>query len=279
MSSLVLSRQFNISGLTYSICYNGSALSNGVYSIPNFVSKTDDIENIFVSISHAEIPNSFYLINQYNNIIHISSINYFLPFGNYNVSSLITALLLILPVTYSITYNTIYKKYTIINSSGNFSIDNTKSTITRVMGLGLTGTTVGTPFSTSFSVQLPNCVNFLPTPRVNIRCNKLKLQNFSSYDSSADILTTVQNNASQSGMITFINYTKSRYKIDVESINDLDIRITDDNNNDLNFNGVDWYIAIKVDYEYKLNYVGKKDAFSKILENNNEYLNMINDEN
>ena len=51
MSAVVLSRQFNISGLTYSNCYNGSALSNGVYSIPNFVSNTDDIENIYVSIS------------------------------------------------------------------------------------------------------------------------------------------------------------------------------------------------------------------------------------
>jgi hypothetical protein len=279
MSSVVLSRQFNISGLTYSNCYNGSALSNGVYSIPNFVSKTDDIENIYVSVSHCEIPNSFYLINKHNNTLHINSTYYYLPYGNYNVSSLITAMLLILPLTFSITYNTIYKKYTILNSSGNFSIDNNKSTITRIIGLGLTGTIVATPFSSGYLVQLPNCVNFLPTPRVNIRSNKMKLQNFSSYDSSSDILTSVQNNASQSGMITFINYTKARYKIDVESINDLDIRITDDSNNDLDFNGVDWYIAIKVDYEYKLNYVGKKDAFSKILENNNEFLNMMNDEN
>ena len=279
MSSLVLSRQFNISGLTYSNCYNGSALSNGVYSIPNFVSRTDDIENIFVSLSHCEIPNSFYLINKHNNTIYINYVYYYLPYGNYNVSSLITALLLILPSTFSITYNTIYKKYTILNNSITFNINNMNSTINRIMGLGLTGTTTSTPFSSGYSVQLPNCVNFLPSPRINIRSNKLKLQNFSSYDSSNDILTSVQNNASQSGMITFINYTKSRYKIDVESINDLDIRITDDINNDLDFNGVDWYITIKVDYEYKLNYVGKKDAFSKILENNNEFLNLMNDEN
>jgi len=268
------SRTFNLSALSYSVCNNGTALSNGYYSIPSFVSKTDEIESVYIMVAHAEIPNSFYLINKTNNCIVINNIAYYVVYGNYNASSLITALLTILPSSFSIIYNSIYQKFTIQNNTYGFTISYSKSTITRIMGLSRTADMDSLYLSPYFYATLPNVVNFLPNSRLSIRSSKLGLENFNAYDKSSDTLVSVQNNASQNGMITYINYTGSKYVIDIESLNDLDLRITDDNNNEIDFNGVNWFISLRIDYEYKNNYK-QLNSFRNILDNNNLYLQSL----
>ena len=142
------------------------------------------------------------------------------------------------------------------------------------MGLSRTNDMISV-LSGKYKITLPNCVCFLPTARICFRNTSLNLENF-----PADLLLSLQNNASQNGVILYTNNDSSRFHINIESVNELDIRVTDDNNRLLDFNGVNWFITLRVDYEYKI--TQNKNTFSKILKKNNEmllkYLEDLNDE-
>ena len=65
------------------------------------------------------------------------------------------------------------------------------------------------------------------------------------------IFLTVQNNGLQSGRILYQNYSNLKYRLKQYILQQFDIRFTDDSNNLLVFNGVDWFISFQIDIEYK----------------------------
>ena len=136
------SRIFNISSQS-GTKNNGSKNSNIDYYLPNFVSnqQDDDIVAVYLSIKNAEIPLSFYLVNEYNNIISINNVLYTLTQGNYNVKTFIISLKSLLGVNYTITYNSITYKIT-ITSSTTFTINFDKTTISRFLGVSSTSNTI-----------------------------------------------------------------------------------------------------------------------------------------
>ena len=265
----IKSRIFNLSSSPFSVAYNGTMMSSGKFIIPNFINHNENVNRVYLMVSHAEVPNAFYLVNQYNNILFINSVAYTIPSGNYNASNLMTTLLNLLPASFSITYSSIFQKYTISSTSA-FTISYLNSSISRIMGLNRTSDMVGVLANDKYTVTLPNCVNFLPTARLNVRSSILQLENFQSNDGSSDILLSLQNNASQNGVITYTNRSNLKYHVDLECVNEIDIRITDDSNRELDFNGVSWFLTLRVDYEYK--YISITNTFSKIIKNNNDFL-------
>jgi hypothetical protein len=60
-----------------------------------------------ISLVNAQIPYSFTQINKTNNVFYVSGTSYTIPVGNYNIYTLITALLAILPSGFNITINTL----------------------------------------------------------------------------------------------------------------------------------------------------------------------------
>ena len=265
----IKSRIFNLSSSSFSVAYNGTMMSSGKFIIPNFINHNENVNRVYLMVSHAEVPNAFYLVNQYNNNLFINSVAYTIPSGNYNASNLMTTLLNLLPASFSITYSSIFQKYTISSTSA-FTISYLNSSISRIMGLNRSSDMVGVLANGKYTVTLPNCVNFLPTARLNVRSSILQLENFQSNDGSSDILLSLQNNASQNGVITYTNRSNLKYHVDLECVNEIDIRITDDSNRELDFNGVSWFLTLRVDYEYK--YIPTINTFSKIITKNNEFL-------
>ena len=265
----IKSRIFNLSSSSFSVAYNGTMMSSGKFIIPNFINHNENVNRVYLMVSHAEVPNAFYLVNQYNNILFINSVAYTIPSGNYNASNLMTTLLNLLPASFSITYSSIFQKYTISSTSA-FTISYLNSSISRIMGLNRSSDMVGVLANDKYTVTLHNCVNFLPTARLNVRSSILQLENFQSNDGSSDILLSLQNNASQNGVITYTNRSNLKYHVDLECVNEIDIRITDDSNRELDFNGVSWFLTLRVDYEYK--YIPTTNTFSKIIKNNNDFL-------
>lgn len=271
------SRIFNLSASSFSVAYNGSMMSSGKFVIPNFILHNENVNHIYLSVSHAEVPNSFYLVNQYNNILNINNISYVIPVGNYNATSLLTTLATLLPVTITVTYSSSTLKYKFTSTLA-FTINYLTSTITRIMGLSRTANMVGVLSLGMYYLTVPNTVNFLPTARLNFRSSMLGLENFHSNDGSNDVFLALQNNASQNGLITYNNYGHLKYHIDLEGLNEIDIRVTDDSNRELDFNGISWFITLRVDYEYKMELVTTN--FSKIIKKNNELLSeLISSEN
>ena len=246
-------RIFNISSKNTSL--NDSFKSKLSISLPD-LSFHEKIENIYFSVQHAEIPNSFYVVNYTNNIIVINSISYTIPVGNYNANTLITALILLLP-TYTITYNSITNRYT-FNNTSSFTI-NSSSTCKSIIGLGNVSQS-----SISNSLTLPYSVNFVPLPRINLKSNFFHFNNFNGIDYSNDLFLSIQNNTNPNSMIHYLNQTGIKFKVEDKNITNFVISITDDDGNYINFNNQDTRISLQIDIEYISN-INNSLTFSDLL--------------
>jgi hypothetical protein len=244
---------------------NSSMNSNVSIPLPSLVSKVDEkIVNIFFKVIHGEIPNSFYLVNSANNTLIINSTTYTISSGNYNANSLLSSMQNLLPTGYTIAYNSNTLKYTFSYTSS-FTISKS-STILRIIG----GNTSADMVSSSNTFIMPYVVNFLPVPRINFKCSQLSFNNYNQGDKSSDMFLSIQNNSGLANMILYNNMTDLKYVFDNDNLTRLDIRVTDDFNNLIDFNGVDWYICFQLDIEYISNI--KQGTFTDILNNNNSTL-------
>lgn len=238
------SRVFNV-GSNSAIKYNnGSALSDIEVNFPNLTFKDKVVREISLSVTHAEIPNSFYLVNSTNNKLVINSSTYTITQGNYNAISFQTAISSFLTgLGISISFSIITNKYT-LTSATSFTIQTT-STCQRFLGVGsvaLSGT----------SVTSPNVCNFLPLSRLLIRSNAFGTQNFNGKDGSTNLILSVQNSSASGSLILWNNYSLLKYDIThVDNLNVIDLSITDDTGNLLDFNGCDWFMTFRIEYVYE----------------------------
>lgn len=239
---------YNLSSNSANVLNNGSLKSNLTFNIPNFIQSSDNIINIYFSVYSAEVPNSFYLINQYNNTLYLSdgstTTTYTITYGNYTISNLITTLQSLL-TGYTITYNSITLKITITHSTIPFQVL-ANSTISRILGLDDETDSV-----LSLSYTCPYVVNLLPQQKIHFRSNGLQLDTYNTYDKSTDIFLSLQNTAQLGGAIYYKNNSGNKYLLDINFLQKLDIRITDDKNRELDFNNCNWYLTLKIDYELK----------------------------
>jgi len=254
-------RQFNISSKG---AINGSYKSDVNISLPDLHFNEKNITNVLFSVDHCEVCNSYYLINDTNNKIVINSITYNIVFGNYNVNNFISALLSVIPSGFTVTYSSITNKLT-FNYTSNFTINASSDlcTINDILGLGnINITSIGN------SLVLPYVVNFLPLARINFRSNFFKFNNFSTTDNTTDIFLSLQNSAPPIGVIYYVNQTNTNFIINDVNITSINIDVTDDNNNLINFNNVDWFMTFTIKVDYKdLN--DPNNSFLTIVKNNN----------
>ena len=250
-------RIFNISSKNTSL--NNSFKSKLSISLPD-LSFHEKIENIYFSVQHAEIPNSFYVVNYTNNIIVINSISYTIPVGNYNATTLITALIVLLP-TFTITYSSITNRYT-FNKTSTFTINSTSS-CKNVIGLGNVDETAILNASV-YSLTLPYSVNFVPIPRINFKSNFFHFNNFNGVDFSNDLFLSIQNNTNPNSMIHYLNQTQIKFKVEDKNITNFIISITDDEGNYINFNNQDTRISLQIDIEY-ISSINNNLTFSDLI--------------
>ena len=239
----VKTRIFNISSKNTSL--NGSFKSKLSISLPD-LSFHEKIENIYFSVTHAEIPNSFYVVNYTNNTIVINSVVYTIPVGNYNALNLITALNLLIP-TFTITYSSITNRYTFTNASA-FTI-NASSSSRNIIGLGSSNETATLNLGI-YTLVLPYSVNFVPLPRISFKSNFFHFNNFNGIDNSNDLFLSIQNNTNPNSMIHYVNQTGIRFKVEDKNITTFVISICDDDGQFINFNNQDTRISLQIDIEY-----------------------------
>lgn len=260
---------------------NGSKNSNISYYLPSFVSNLDD-DNIFctyLSVKNAEFPHSFYNIDEYNNIISINNVLYTLTKGNYNVNNFITSLKLLLGGNYSITYNNITYKLTITNSIS-FTINYAKTTMSKFLGISATSDTLSVLNNGLYTITSQYVVNFLPIQKIYLRTN-ISFENFNNYDKSSDVLISIQNNAKDlAGVILYNNDTNLKFLVNEKDISNFTLRITDEKNQEIDFNNCDFTVSFQVDYI--LRNIPLKNSLSRFIKNNdfiNKYLQSLEEEN
>jgi hypothetical protein len=191
------------------------------------------------------MPNSIYIINENNNLLSITlnsvASNYYIDYGNYNIDTFKTYLLTILPNTFTITYSTINNKYTISNTTYDFTINNT-STIYEIMGFKKSTSYT----STNKILKLPYTCNFNGLQNINISWENLNTDNLDSFfKAQSNIIQNIPIDSSKS----IINYNKSNALMIPIKTNFLDsiiISLKDDLNNSLNLNNQHFNLTIQI---------------------------------
>ena len=140
---------------------------------------TSDYIQLTFAVNSFSMANSLYVINENNNLLSITlnsvTTNYYVSYGNYNIDTFKTYLLTILPNTFTLIYSTINNKYTITNSTYDFTMNNTSKIYEVILFLKKTSYT-----STSKGLALPYTCNFNGIQNNNISWENLNTDNLDS---------------------------------------------------------------------------------------------------
>jgi hypothetical protein len=239
------------------------------YDIPSMIVRDESVEYIQFSITDMVIPVSFYTINENNNRLYVNGIPYDFPYGNYNANLFITQFKTLLGTDWNITLNSFNSVFTITNSKNSFTFNDT-STIDSVMGFS---TTLSSTTVSPYTLTLTRCCNFFPLPRVTFRCPELANTNMISSTPASDVIITVANNSKPNGQIYYQNQSQSKLLFRHHELSRFVIKITDDDGNLINFNGVSCFFTFRFDIFRK--YVPKPPRFGNIVEYVNSKTNYL----
>jgi len=240
---------------------NGDYKSQIVFSIPDAIVADDSIDFIYFSIPYAVIPNSFYVINETNNLLYVlqSSVTtlYTFPYGNYTTQSFITTFKSLLPQPqFNITLGQNSNKFTITHTTTTFSFTS-ESTIDNIMGF------TGTVAAVGLSLTLPRVCNFLPEPRICIRCPDLANSLMTATNNSSDVVLAVPNTSRLNGQIIYSNNSNMKTLFKLTNLNQFYVSLTNDDGAPINFNGVSSFFTFQFDIHRKT--LAKPLSFDKLV--------------
>lgn len=244
----IQTRQFYLSSNSSSARkQNGSYNSNIKYSIPNLIRSNENILYNAIKLTHAEIPYSFYVINDTNNYFKVNTTNIYIENGNYTGKTLIEEInnqLRNIDMSMSVILSSINGCIT-MNSNIPFAIDMTKSLMYKVLGLEH-GLYNGMHNISGYSLKFTYPLDLLGTRNLYIKINNLVMDNLNLTSNDKSTLKSIPVNVSPFGIIRYNNIENTETFVRNDNLEYLELEITDDNNNNINFNGIDWTICIEI---------------------------------
>ena len=247
MNTYIDARQITISSKTAD-SINDTLKSVAYFSFPAFLKDEDDIIQTQISIHSAQIPLSYYNLNQYNNTLVYqfgtgTVQTAVFTEGNYTANSFIAEMKIKIP-TISVLFNSTNGKF-IFAKSSQFTFYASGSTCFPIMGFdsNVTGTNI--------TAKYP--ANFAGITRIKIASSELNTFALDSYTGGySSNLAIIPINNSSYGILLYENNSGYKPILRNKSLNGFDIQLLDDNNNVINFNNIDWYITLQMDITRKL---------------------------
>jgi hypothetical protein len=231
---------------------NGYFNSNLEFNVPNLYSSGSGNTNVqyaTIKCLHAEIPYSFYVVNEYNNVLALSMKTIVIPFGNYNANTFIAYIQSQLPIGMSISFNSSIGKFTLSYNS-NFSI-NPSSTCYTLMGFER-GKTYNSDETNK--IVMPYLANFLGTKNIYLKIPNLILDNYNTVTKDRSTLSNIPVDVPPFGIVMYENGSGTSTIIKSIQIPDtLYIQLTDDQNNLIDFNNSEFSITLQIDFYLSYN--------------------------
>ena len=253
----------------YGIQNNGTYKSDLLFNFKNLLSDEQHILKSEVVVLNAQIPVSFYVINDYNNVLTISGLgisttSITIDTGNYNANTLITEL-----KSQFISAGILFSNIKINKNSGKMIF-----TALTVIDYSFSGSMLDIIGTTSDKVSNSNVykcsypLNLLGVERLSIKSEKLAVQSVSSIDYSfSNTLITIPVDVSPFSMISYNSQSDvNKNLLNIRTINEIDIQIYDENNNLINFNNLDWNITLIITTEIKFDQ--QEISLNTLLKNN-----------
>lgn len=239
----------------YATSYNNNSVSDCNFTLP--LIEVQDGYYIHLSVQSAIIPYSFYNIDSSNNCLFYQEIivdtnnnqtgvintNLYISSGNYNAIQLAAYLQSNLPRT-TVTYSTITGKYTFINSTYNFII---KSQFSNCLGLiGLNSSDI---YNTSV---LKSLISYTPANLSPRQCicisSNLPTGNINNQlGNNRSIICSIPVSSQPFSLIVYNNQNNAKFNLYSNILNNINIRISDQNNSLLNLNGQFFSITLQLD--------------------------------
>lgn len=220
---------------------NGDLNSQLKYNLTGLVKKDKYIMFNTIRVIHAELPYSFYIVNEYNNILDLSIGRFIIPFGNYNANSFMKVLETLLPNPMSVLFDTVNGKFT-FHYNSEFEI------LSSTTCYDLIGTKQNKQYNSSGGTvicELP--ANFLGSKNIYIKLPNVILENYNTKTKDYITLLTIPLNVPPFGIVMFDNGTSSKNLIKNPQLDYLEVAIYDDNNNLIDFNGIEWNIVLEIE--------------------------------
>lgn len=254
----VTSTQVYLNSEDADIYLNGTMKSNVTFFIKDFINVGENTIDAKISVSNAQIPVSYTLINSTNNYLNINLsggglngsvfFRYVFTNGNYNSTTFITLFNTIMGNNFNITLDGQNSTFLITNSVYDFQL--TDSPIYSILGFqrGITYNSI------SRSLYSPYPCNFSGINRINIKSSMFKAQNFDSFNKGrCRTLATIPVNALPNGIVFYTNITGFKAELKLSSLSSITLELLDDNRNYIDFRNVDWTIALQIDILSEIN--------------------------
>ena len=255
---------------------NGSKNSKCVFDFTNILDKTEtDIAYAEVGLISAEIPVSFYIINELNDTIVMSvsgvDIDIEVADGNYTGNNFITEF--VAKTTAAFT-NII--TVTLSPTTGKLSITNTgvqtiafskKDTngLWELMGFDGSNTTITINPGDTF--VLPFLLNLLGVNKLMLNSFALATYNLDSANGGySSTFFSLDVNVPSYSLIQYQNNSNTYSILRTNNIDDIDIEILDQDLNSIDFNNQEWLLTLVINifrYIPQMSNVGFRDAFMK----------------
>jgi hypothetical protein len=260
---------------------NSTKLSDMIFNFQNVLSDEDDIISSNICVMNAQIPVSFYIINEtnYQYLVYHNSSSYTvtLPFGNYTANTLVSTMnsLMGAPINLAFSFNQLTGRLTLTKTSGDSTISvgslSTAIDMAQILGFAFPG------FSGTSPLVLPYPMNLLGVKKLSIKSQLLGITSFQSGTNQSTTLTTIPNNNAPYTMINYENLSNlNKSLVKVRKIDSIDIQIEDENGNKVDMNNVDWTITLVLENIRKMKRA-EVPHFLQIMEDQNKAIATEND--
>jgi hypothetical protein len=226
-----------------------------MFETQGFLTSKPNLSKLEISLVHAEIPVSFYIINYTNNQFKYqlgagSAITASIPVGNYNANTLITAIqTAVNNASFTITINKITGILTFNYNSSFTLFTNNSNSIAKILGLDTSSSSI---ISSANKVICLYPLNLLGIKKLNICSSRLTTNNFVTGVGSTSLIACLSVDQPSFGLIIYQNQSGSKYTLQNKEIYKIDIQITDESFNFINFNNIDWSLLFSITATYDL---------------------------
>ena len=222
-------------------------LSNMSFDFRNILIPDPSILYIEGGVQSAQIPASFYAItatnNTFNYTVNTIAYNIQVTPGNYNYNTLVTAMTTAFTVnghTFTFVLNRASNILTMTLSSGTWN-----NILPSSIGVVLGFSPATTYTIVANTITYPNLFDVMGPKKLKIFSSNMAIDSYDSINNSTtNLIETISINVPGFSLILYQNIDGTYGHLRTHYLSTVDIQITDENNNPIDFNGVGWTITI-----------------------------------
>jgi len=236
----------------YATLLNGTSLSSVQFPFKGVLTDDENMISANICIMNAQIPVSWYIVNNSNNEFRYDGNLVTIPNGNYNGNSFITILKSLMNAIIPASVTTIVLSSLTGELTFTFATSRSLQFPTTLSSGSdsnfsylIFGAVAGSTL-TGASITLPFPLNLLGINRLAIRSSRLLISSFNSFDMGKGInLATVPVDQPPWGLINYSNQTDlNKAVLEIKYIDMIDIQIADENNVLVDFNNTNWTMTL-----------------------------------